>query len=289
MLTYFYNGTNCSVETQRSLKQIIWNNLTTPGGLNLTFACNQVILTECQVIDMVPKPPRPFLFSKNLTTMTTAAPPEPEEATTTTVYNATYTTSSSGPEETEDLPLNHYVSTSCFAATEEQGSLNRLEKKDRPDFANITQLLANQSYLVISTYLDAKCKIEYRTIYLIADGSCSHFPGENSTVIRFDGIHASVRKYRNQECKGRPYEIKKYDTSPSACVYQGYDKLLLSDTYSFSGFYHDGIEYLEYLEERAIALKMGLEKSAASFSGRGKRSFPWLSIIAPAISIMFLF
>lgn len=290
MLTYFYNGTNCSVETQRSLKQIIWNNLTTPGGLHLTFACNQVILTECQVIDMVPKPPRPFLFSKNLTTMTTTAAlafPEDEATTTTTsTYNSTFTTAASGPEETEILPLNHYVSTACFAATEEQQSLNRLQKSDRPDFANISQLLANQSYLVISTYLDAECKIEYKTTYLIADGSCSKFPGQNSTVIRLDGVHASIRRFKSEDCSGRPYEIQRLETSPSGCVHQGYNKLLLSDTWSFTGFYHNGLEYLHHLEEKANQLKMAKIQKSGAFS-RGKR-FPWASIIAPVMSIILL-
>jgi hypothetical protein len=177
----------------------------------------------------------------------------------------------------EPTVAENYLSTTCFTASEDQISLNRLSKEDRPDFKNISEQLANKTYIAISTYLDKKCTIEYRTTYLIADGSCTIFPSQNATIIRVDGIHASVRKYKNDECNGRPFSIDYYEAETSKCVYGGYNPLLMSDTYSFTGVFRNGKPYLDWLEE--------IQTSAAYSFGRG---FPWVTVVVPVLSIFLL-
>lgn len=272
MLTMFYNATNCTLPERRWLKQIIWNNLSTPGGNHLTFACNQVIATECQYVDRIVPTPKAFILTKNLTTMTTTY--EVELPSPTPESEAANMTAIADPQPPE---VNSYLSTSCFSASEEQKSLNLLAKEDRPDFRNISDQLVNQTYLVLSTYLDKKCAIEYLTTYLIADGSCTLFPSQSATIIRVNDVHLSVRKYNTDDCKGRPYSIAHYELEESTCLYQGFNKQLLADTWSFTGVYRNGLPYLDWLEE--------VRTSAAHSFGR---QFPWVSVIVPAISILFL-
>jgi hypothetical protein len=285
MLTYFYNGTDCSMETGRSLKQIIWNNLSTPGGYNLTFACNQVIQTHCQVVDMYPKPPKPFLFYRNQTDLEDSENPpvlDSEEEEETAASNSILLDPPVAEESEElEVPLNYYVSTACFSATEEQKSLNTLFKRYRPDFVNISQSLADETYLRISMYLDSKCTIEYKTSYVIADGSCSRFPDQNSVLIGVHGIHTSIRKFRNDECHGRPFQIEYYEPNESKCTFQKYDKILLSDTYTMAGVYRGKEKYLDFLSKK--------EQSNAAYPsrrGKGVKHFPWITIIFPILTII---